>query len=452
MATYASFSYVVVDAFSVSTAYPVTVTVTVGIRYFCKRRSLPAFQSKFVPPLATEAGQALSFDGVDDVVVIPRPSAAGVPTSVTWEAWVTVDKPCLQRCSWFVREESPSSAVYSMGMVSIADGLDETGAPLYATYLSVLLRSANLQVTTPPLYTGPVTTEGVWSHVAVRINLEVRTVSLFINGAWVRTDEVNAPIEWSQGGSYQVGSLSNGAEAFQGMIDEVRVWDEALPSDKILHDHDVRLQNVTEFRLVAYYRFDEVLGLVAKDSSSYGGTATLGGGLLHRTPVPVTSTMPMVKKIVTVEDDSVVVSLTDLRATNGESAVFVTNLPGNGTLYQVNEDGTRGSKIRLPGTDDIEISQWVVEALDQRSQYTPDRWGAVQVVGEPDKYPEYGDCSCAWSPQTQSGGLEWLTMRFETPVFISALAVYETYAPGAVSAYLALDTRQGYQNLSSTER
>jgi hypothetical protein len=70
-------------------------------------------------------------------------------------------------------------------------------------------------------------------------------------------------------------------------------------------------------------------------------------------------------------------------------------------------------------------------------------WGLEQAIGKPDT-PEPGDQQTAWASRSQDDADEWLMLEYKTPVWASALHIYETYNPGAVVRVTAytLDDRE----------
>jgi len=56
------------------------------------------------------------------------------------------------------------------------------------------------------------------------------------------------------------------------------------------------------------------------------------------------------------------------------------------------------------------------------------------VLGAPDVYPAHGDNTNAWASLGADDRPEWLEVGFAQPMPISAVEVYETFNPGAVSS------------------
>jgi hypothetical protein len=64
-------------------------------------------------------------------------------------------------------------------------------------------------------------------------------------------------------------------------------------------------------------------------------------------------------------------------------------------------------------------------------------WSHAQAVGAPDTEGA-GDIPTAWASREPDAGIEWLRLKYPSPVEISQINVHETYNPGAVSKITAL--------------
>jgi hypothetical protein len=66
------------------------------------------------------------------------------------------------------------------------------------------------------------------------------------------------------------------------------------------------------------------------------------------------------------------------------------------------------------------------------SQYSEDSWSAHRALGAPDVYPAGGDQANAWASAGADDRAEFLELGFD-PHRISAVDVFETYNPGAIT-------------------
>ena len=79
--------------------------------------------------------------------------------------------------------------------------------------------------------------------------------------------------------------------------------------------------------------------------------------------------------------------------------------------------------------------RWAAEVLDFSSQYDsglPPDWYAIQALGQPNTYPNYGDIVTAWASALSDNQREFLELRYDDPAPAQAVHIYETLAPGAV--------------------
>jgi len=78
--------------------------------------------------------------------------------------------------------------------------------------------------------------------------------------------------------------------------------------------------------------------------------------------------------------------------------------------------------------------QWAASVRGFSSQYTTASWAADRVLGAPDVFPAHGDNVNAWASLGADDKDEWLEVGYAQPTRISAIEIFETYNPGAISA------------------
>ncbi|MDQ7780744.1 MAG: hypothetical protein RDV41_13700, partial [Planctomycetota bacterium] len=102
-------------------------------------------------------------------------------------------------------------------------------------------------------------------------------------------------------------------------------------------------------------------------------------------------------------------------------------------------DGTR-----LVNVDQISpdvagtLRQWVMEAPSSSTQYGTRQWSRDQVVGQPDS-TRPGSDGKGWAAQRPDDGVEWIVVRYNTPVFPVLVRVKETLEPGLVTRVDGID-------------
>lgn len=76
---------------------------------------------------------------------------------------------------------------------------------------------------------------------------------------------------------------------------------------------------------------------------------------------------------------------------------------------------------------------WGANVRALSTQYAEDNWSAAQATGAPDVFPAHGDQVKAWASLGADDRPEFLEIELARPSVLSAVEVYETYNPGAVS-------------------
>jgi hypothetical protein len=163
-------------------------------------------------------GKAVKFDGVDDYIQIPHNAGLCVTNEVTISVWVNAQ-----------RTDGPNASGYQ-GIVAKGD------APRsYSLYTTA---SGALHFSTGPsgAYIGstsstPLPTQQ-WVHVAVKV--ESGQHKYFLNGVAAGVGGANVVLPGTTDVSaVYLGRTAESAHEFQGMIDEVRIYDLALTNQQI---------------------------------------------------------------------------------------------------------------------------------------------------------------------------------------------------------------------------
>jgi Concanavalin A-like lectin/glucanases superfamily/Bacterial Ig domain len=165
---------------------------------------------------AGKNGKALSFDGVNDSVSVPDANSLDLTTGMTLEAWV---RPTALGSAWrtVLFKEQPGNLVYGL---YAGNG----SAPSVGTWIGGAERTA--------AGTGPLPLNA-WSHVAA--TYDGASLRLYVNGALVRTTSIAGALATSSG-VLRIGGNGVWPEWFKGLIDDVRVYDQALSATEIQAD------------------------------------------------------------------------------------------------------------------------------------------------------------------------------------------------------------------------
>ena len=204
-----------------------------------------------------EPGPALRLDGVDDYVDLPDnfPNV----TDFTFEAWV------------YWHGGNNWQRVFDFGQ--------DTGHNMFLTPRSGA-NTLRFAITTAGsdaeerLDAGLLPTNQ-WVHVAV--TLQGGTGTLYVNGIAADSQPIALDPSDVVGGNTWLGRSQYADPFFDGLIDEVRVWNVALTQDQIQAGMNRTLTG-DDPSLVGYWRFDESWGSTAHDQTVNGNDGTILGG------------------------------------------------------------------------------------------------------------------------------------------------------------------------------
>lgn len=140
---------------------------------------------------------------------------------------------------------------------------------------------------------------GVWYHTAVVIDVSATACTFYIDGV-AQTDTPtsgNTPTSIYNGTArFQVGSsywTGTSTWFFDGLIDEVRVWDDIRTASEIANNRNKELVG-TETNLQGYWKFNND----ALDSTSNGNDLTLENSPVYSTDIPTWGIEPNVSDTV----------------------------------------------------------------------------------------------------------------------------------------------------------
>lgn len=201
---------------------------------------------------AQYAGNALDFDGTDDMVVsstVPAFFSNLASNDFTIEAWVNPRGSAFQRILF----AQPSTSNF----VSLGTNTGNT------IYFYVIVNS-----TTYSIATSTSIAQNSWTHIAARWTAATNTPEVFFNGV-LQPGANGGSSSTGTSGLMVVGSRPGGAQYFNGMLDEIRVWNEARTQCEIQSNMNVSITGV-QANLSVNYNFNQ--GTAAGNNT---GTTTL---------------------------------------------------------------------------------------------------------------------------------------------------------------------------------
>ncbi|MBD1211072.1 MAG: VCBS repeat-containing protein, partial [Ignavibacteria bacterium] len=206
-------------------------------------------------PTRAGFGNALTFNGTTQDVAATNPAfdiSAG-----TLETWI--------RPTW-VSGAPPANPC----IMAIRDGIGNTRYSFHimSNYSGLAIWNGSLAFFPYPF------AQNQWYHIAVTLTGGAAT--LYVNGI-----QAGASIPYgvgpATGGQVHIGWAPVSGEPWQGDIDEVRLWNTALPQTTIntYKGLEIGTTHPNWSNLLGYWRFNEYGGTSAADASGNGNTATL---------------------------------------------------------------------------------------------------------------------------------------------------------------------------------
>jgi len=192
------------------------------------------------------ANKALSFDGVDDRVFI---NIDEPETEVTHELWFKTD--------------NPNGGLFSItnGDVNNTNGNDRD---LYLQGGNIVTRIYNNETIST---SGLNVADGKWHHVAHVFGDSIGGQKLYVDGALVAIgSNSQSAFYWQTKAIIGFSNDSFGKKFFNGVIDEVRIWNKARSQAQIKANMNKELTG-KEAGLLAYYKLNEGSGGIAFDQT-----------------------------------------------------------------------------------------------------------------------------------------------------------------------------------------
>jgi len=201
-------------------------------------------------------GTALDFDSsARDLVTVADANELDLTSAFTLEAWVRPETSEY----WapvVTKEASPdvSYQLYAAGQTKEPEGYVTDRA---SSYYGVTA-AEELPIRK-------------WSHIA--LTSDGRDLRIYVDGDLIETaSAVSAQVS---AGDLLIGAASVNNEYFNGLIDEVRIYDRALIGPEIAIDRDTAIETPPSKEPIAAYSFDEGTGTRVNDSAgNHDGTIT----------------------------------------------------------------------------------------------------------------------------------------------------------------------------------
>ncbi|HUN81289.1 MAG TPA: FG-GAP-like repeat-containing protein [Phycisphaerae bacterium] len=218
---------------------------------------------------------SLDFDGNDDRVTIPRSASLEPINELTIEAWIRLDTNGGAN-SRIARK----SADFGGGFILAASQASDH-------HLQLRIDDATLgsAVAADPAFLSVYF--GQWHHVAGVYSAPGNFCRLYVDGVQKASVAAAGQLNYSDA-DFLIGNFGEAEEGFDGLIDEVRLWNVARTEQQIRDDRTLKLIG-NEAGLVGYWRFDEGSGQSVNDSSPFGNHGVLGSGVSSESQDPAWS-------------------------------------------------------------------------------------------------------------------------------------------------------------------
>ncbi|MFN8297856.1 MAG: LamG-like jellyroll fold domain-containing protein [Chitinophagales bacterium] len=192
----------------------------------------------FLTNLFAQPGNALNFDGVDDRINAPLPAVfSDIPNNdITIEAWVNPSGSAFQR---IVFAEPSTTNFMSMGT--------STGNVIYFYVIK--------NGTTYSLGTTTTIPQNSWTHVACTWKASTNTINCYFNGI-LQPSVAGGSSSNGTAGLLSIGARPDGAQFFNGALDDIRIWSEARTACQLQANMNANLTG-SEPNLQAFYPFNQ---------------------------------------------------------------------------------------------------------------------------------------------------------------------------------------------------
>jgi len=164
-------------------------------------------------------GKAIQLDGIDDYINLPVSDNLGLINQITLSAWIKTSSSTYQGI--IKRGESSSSAITSEYMLSTnSDG-------------EVSLGCGSGNSTFTYAHSNMMVNDGTWHHIAAIVDDENNEIKIYIDGGFDDSGNIHFDIIYKNSNYQFIGTQAGTYRSFDGLIDDVRIYNRALSSSEI---------------------------------------------------------------------------------------------------------------------------------------------------------------------------------------------------------------------------
>jgi len=218
---------------------------------------------------------ALSFDGIDDYVMVSNHASLHMTDSFTIAAWIYMEE-YTEWASIVTKGNKPNVNNYTIHQSG-------PNGPKYKTEFGKLRFTGCADLPVLPVESETILPLRTWHFVAITFN--GIKISFYLNGELDGSIDVRGPLCTNEENLYIGVDHPGSSEYWHGALDEIRIWNSSLSRNQIrevMEGSGVPL----EFALVGYWAFDEGSGSIAHDRSKYSNDGVLMGDPMWISPGP----------------------------------------------------------------------------------------------------------------------------------------------------------------------
>ena len=345
---------------------------------------------------AGKIGQALDFDGVDDYVSISDSAVftLNAANKYTWTAWIKPDTFPGWATIWSQTLDSSTYLYFYAHTAtegSLPGGSITRGVSVWwvSTAGQILVTEVDNSLTT-----------GTWYHIAIRYDGSVAQASrfkIYINGADSTGGTTSAgTIADINPTNIRTGANEPFGEYFDGLIDEVRIYNRALSANEIARLYRIGLGSTAnrtstslDKGLVGHWTFDGAdigsSGTIAKDRSGNNNNGTLTNG-----PTRIEGKIGQALSFDGVDDYVEIPNSTVFNTSNGTWSAWINikNLPGTGEndpIISRHDSGSSFNGLTLRINGDVFAGQFKngsgeVADVESTTVVSAGRWYHLAIV------------------------------------------------------------------------
>jgi hypothetical protein len=173
-------------------------------------------------PARGKYGEALQFDGENDVVKVPDSPEFALAEGFTLESWVRPESASNEWAPILAKAVGGGAAAHELAYWLYEAG-HEPNVPFGGTESAPGEKNEALGEDPLPV--------NAWSHVA--LTYDGSQVALYVNGELVDCSPAPSPAPRVIAGELQIGAATESGDYFKGRIDEVRIYNRALNAAEV---------------------------------------------------------------------------------------------------------------------------------------------------------------------------------------------------------------------------